>query len=384
MSSYPASLQARLADESPAVLLSEVADAFDEMDPQRLTPQARELHELARFCRFDTIVPWLRDERDALARVRDYARRHAEDEVADLIDQALQGTAQPTPTFTAETRGGPAQTIEVGRVEGVQFDGKDWGGTDIALGFAMEGFIEAVLRDVLGCAEALGLEAPLAVQRRAAAAAETSAIAARSSAAELFATLVGAHAPVMEAGPWDDDAQQVGQPRVDLPLRHVALPAADSAHLARLAARHGDAARELLDMLALHDGAALFTHGDDVGFVLASSDEWDGLLGEAIEWAEGVTWQDDPGEVPRHLYSAIAFGMAPGDSERWLLITEGEHAGKIMLSDTDLIEDRARYESMAHFMATLVHDSVTIIDNGGFLDYAVDGEALKPARYRAQ
>ena len=384
MSAYLASVRARLDGESAAVLLWEIADAFAEVDPGRLDAPASELHERVRFCRFDTIVPWLRDEPHALARVRDHARRHRQDEMARVLDDALDGNPQPSPKVTVSMPGRAEQALPIDPVDAVQWDGKDWGGTDLALGFVMDGFMDIVLGEVLAAADTLPLDAPSAVRRRAEAAAGTASIAAAHSAAELFATLVCAAAPVMLVGRWDDDAQAVAEPHVELPLRHVLFPAADAARIAQLKARHGEAAYALIDLLGLHDGALLFSHGDEVGLVFASSEEWDVLLAEAIEWAEGVTWQDDPAEVPRHLYSAIAFGVVPGDSERWLLITEGEHAGKVMLSDTDLIEDRPRYESMAHFMATLAHDSVAIIDNGGFLSYTVDGESLKPARYRAQ
>jgi hypothetical protein len=73
--------------------------------------------------------------------------------------------------------------------------------------------------------------------------------------------------------------------------------------------------------------------------------------------------------------------MRPGASERWLLITAGEHAGKVMLSDTDLIEDSARFESITEFIATLLDDAARVINCGGYVRYKVDGEERFAVRY---
>lgn len=75
--------------------------------------------------------------------------------------------------------------------------------------------------------------------------------------------------------------------------------------------------------------------------------------------------------------------MIPFDSERWLLITEGEHAGKILLSDTDVIVDEPRFESVRELMATLLHDAGRILGCGGHVRYVVDGDEVFPMRYLA-
>jgi hypothetical protein len=73
--------------------------------------------------------------------------------------------------------------------------------------------------------------------------------------------------------------------------------------------------------------------------------------------------------------------MIPGDSERWLFITEGEHAGKVMLSDTDLIDDQPRFESLAEFFATLLNDAARVLNCGGHVRYDIGGKVLFPIRY---
>lgn len=383
MTSYLASLAARRMDERATVILWEVADAFAEADASTLPARALRLHELVRFCRFDSIAPWLRDEHAALGRVRGFARAHGQEELAGLLDRALAGTPCPPPSFSVTLPGRVPQPLDLPPAsDATRRDGKDWSGTDIAIAFAMEGFEEAVLDALVAAADAFELAAPLAVRRRRDAAARIADAAAGHDAAGLLRALTNAPTPTMELGSWEQYEQRATASVARVPLQHVGYPPADAARIAMLAGRYGPAATELLAMLAVHDGATLFGQDGSFGFVLASSDEWDVLLGQAIEWAETVTWQDDPGSIPPYLRSAIAFGLTPGDSERWLLVTEGEHAGKVMLSDTDVIEDSPRYTSMTHFMATLVDDSASILNNGGYVSYLVDGESLVPLRYR--
>ncbi|MDR2196017.1 MAG: hypothetical protein LBE50_05385, partial [Gallionellaceae bacterium] len=147
----------------------------------------------------------------------------------------------------------------------------------------------------------------------------------------------------------------------------------------RLATQYGEAAAPLLDIHADHDGAVLFIVKGEPGFCMASVGEWDQLKTEVMEWAQQVTWQEDPEEIPKYLHTAIAFGVIPGDSEKWLLITEGEHAGKIMLSDGDVIEDTPRYDSLAEFFAALLCDPAQVLNCGGYIDY---GDDLVPIAYR--
>lgn len=51
--------------------------------------------------------------------------------------------------------------------------------------------------------------------------------------------------------------------------------------------------------------------------------------------------------------------MIRGDSERWLLITKGEHAGN---PATDLVEESPLFESITEFMAKLLDDAARVIN----------------------
>ena len=66
---------------------------------------------------------------------------------------------------------------------------------------------------------------------------------------------------------------------------------------------------------------------------------------------------------------------------RWLLVTEGEHAGRIMLSDTDVIDGRPRFASLAHFLATLLEDTGRILSSGGYVSYGQGEDWFYPLRY---
>ena len=167
-------------------------------------------------------------------------------------------------------------------------------------------------------------------------------------------------------------------------IDHPANPPATAKELAQAQAQFGAAAQELLAIHALHDGAELFRHDDECRFLVAAIDQWGELLQRAIQSAEKVTWQDDKDEIPPYLYSAIAFGMIPGDHARWLLITEGEHAGKIMHSDSDLMDESPRFDSMAQFMSALLQDPARVLNCGGHARYVVDGRERFAVRYREQ
>jgi hypothetical protein len=383
MNTYLESIHQRLASEDPSVLAWELEKAFREAisaDPTWATRRVRELHDLLRFCKFDAIAPWLKNEPDAVARALAFAQHIGDEKVSKILSEALGGKTQGDVQFSVTLPGQESRKLDVDVGEVTRHDGKNWGGTDIALSFAMDGFIEAVVREV-ATARDLELEAPQAERKKAAARRAIEARAQQATAARLFESIVSAKDPAMEVGEWDAfEERRLGGNSV-IEITHDANPPADPETVAALMKQFGSAAHDLLAMYELHDGAALFQQGSECGFYLAPIGEWGDLLEQAIDWAEDVTWQDEKEAIPPYLYSAIAFGMIPGDSERWLLITEGEHAGKIMLSDTDLIEESPRFESITEFMATLLDDAARVINCGGYVRYQVDGEERFAVRY---
>lgn len=384
MSVYLESICDRLASEDPTVLAWELEKAFSEAalaDPAWATPRVRALHDLLRFCKFDAIAPWLKNEPDAVARALAFAQRNGDEKVSKILAEALGGKSQGDVQFSVTLPGRESQKLDVDVGEVTRHDGKNWGGTDIALSFAMDGFIAAVVREVASAAGKFELEAPQAERKKAHAKRAARDRAQQATAASLFETLLSARNPALEVGDWDAfEERRVGGNTV-IEVTHEANPPADPEEVAAMTARYGAAARDLLAMYELHDGAALFQQGSECGFYIAPIGEWGELLERAVDWAEDVTWQDEKEAIPPYLYSAIAFGMIPGDSERWLLITEGEHAGKIMLSDTDLIEESPRFASITEFMATLLDDAARVINCGGYVRYQVDGEERFAVRY---
>lgn len=380
MRNYLQSLAARIDQEDSAVLIWEAAEAFAEADPSALSPPARALHELVRFCELDAIAPWLRNERDVLHRVLAYARNVGADEVAEILGDALNGKPRDV-KFSVSPPGAATKELVVDADESTRFDGVDYGGTDIALSFAMEAFEIAVLRDLAAAADELALDAPVRVQRRAAADATVQASAGALSAAALFKQLVETPNPHVLAGSAEEAEQRSIAGARAVPVSHWLGGPANPASLVAAREQFGSIADELLSVYVLHDGAELFRFEGECGFCLAPMAAWEELLDHAVGWARDVTWQDDEDEIPPYLYSAIAFGLIPGDSERWLFITEGPHAGKIMLSNSDLIEDQARFDSLAHFFSAMVHDTGRVLGSGGYVRYEVAGEELFPIAY---
>jgi len=381
MMKYLASLAERIEKEDPNVIIWEVGQAFDEVDPATLSPRAFELYELVSFCMNDGIAPWLKDKRDALTRARDYARKIGDQRVLDLLDDALSGDPQPEVTFSVALPGQAPRKLEIDAGEVTKFGGVDWGGTDIALSFAMDGFTDAVLRELIEASHEFDLQAPLAVRRRVQADSKISSEVSAQTAVEIFQKIISAKNPVIEAGQWEDAENGVTARATPVPIRHIVNSPAPTKLLSKLTKKYGPIVSDLLSIYAAHNGAELFQYKGECGFYLAPIEQWDNLHAQAVEWAESVTWQADKSDVPPYLYSAIAFGMIPGDSERWLFITEGQHAGKIMLSDADLIDDQPRFVGVAHFLSTLLNDVGRILNCGGYIRYAIGDTELFPIRY---
>ena len=252
----------------------------------------------------------------------------------------------------------------------------------MALSFAMDGFTEAVLQEVLAARNTIALEAPRAVRARESAEKTVGdAVAAGETAASLFRKIVTARNPRVVAGPWEDaEVRRVDRAR-RVPVTHVAYSPAPASLLKSISGKYGAVADELLAVYAIHNGAELFMAEGEAGFCLVPIEHWGEMLAHAMEWAEDVTWQDEEEEIPSYLRSAIAFGLIPGDHERWILVTEGPHAGTVMLSDTDVIDDEPRFRTLADFFGTLLLDSARILNSGGHVRYGPDDQEVFPIRY---
>jgi hypothetical protein len=381
---YLEGIEKRLESEHPSVVVWEVAEAFAELhavDPEAFTPRMTELYELVRFCNFDAIAPWLRDEREAVVRAARFAEKIGDTEVARILHDTLAGRPQKEAKISVTLPAG-TKVLEIEPPEECAYDGVNYAGTDIALCFVMDGFMLAVLKELVAARGEIALGAPLKNRVRAKADDAVRERQGGASVPELFRQLAKARKPRMAAGTWEQFEERDAKKAKRIPLRHIAYDAPSAKLLKATTAHFGAAASEILSAYALHDGAELFVSEGECGFYLAPMAEWPVLLERAVEWAEKVTWNDEKDEIPKYLYSAIAFGLIPGDSERWLLVTEGPHAGTVMLSDTDLIEDEPRFASFGEFLAALLADAPRVLNSGGHVRYpAPDGEELFPVRY---
>lgn len=260
----------------------------------------------------------------------------------------------------------------------------EWGATDLALSLVDEDLDAAILDHLAEQRAQFDLIAPAAVQARDAMADRIAALAGSSSAAELLGRFAAhpngrMHACLSEYDRSGDEKKDC----LDLPVTHQFADPADPVRIAALRKQYGAPAAALLDAYALHDGAALYMVREEAGFHFLPIEAWAEHGEMVMDWARNVTWNDDPEELPPYLESAIAFGYTPGDSERWILITEGQWAGQVMLSDTDAIDDAPRFESIAAFFAALTLDIENVLGNGGFVSY-VDGKTdglYYPVRY---
>src|SRR5690606_16971500 len=116
MSDYLKNLAQRKNKKSPIVLLWEVAQAFAEADPQsiaRTSPRARELYDLVRFVKFDSIASWLREEREVVERALAFSLTLEDKNLSNILTSALAGTAQPKAVFTVKLPSSEPHVLDV-------------------------------------------------------------------------------------------------------------------------------------------------------------------------------------------------------------------------------------------------------------------------------
>jgi len=146
-----------------------------------------------------------------------------------------------------------------------------------------------------------------------------------------------------------------------------------------LAKLNRKSAQELKQIYALHDGAELFVVDGAPGLILAPMAQWDELLYELENRLS--LYFGSVQRIPAGVRSAIAFAYVPGDSERWLLITNGKYAGSVRLSDMDSIDGTPNFATLAHFFEALATNPISILSNGGYVQYMRDGKRYFPAKY---
>ena len=301
-----------------------------------------------------------------------FARERGMSLFADILDDALAGICR------AERVAGNPVPKGLGQ-------GQDWASTDWALtGMAINGtdIMPAILDYVAEHSAEIVLGAPAAVRARDATDTEIADLARSAPASELLERLLQHQEPKILALPTYDPARSVGVRPAEVSVHHIAFGPADGVKLAELRARFGSAASDLLDVYAVHDGAELFGElGRSVpALYLNPVDRWQTELECVLDWAADVA-EDEGTEVPEFLPTAIPFAQIDGDSECWLLITQGKFAGAVMRSHDDVFEEVTRYPSISHFMAALIVNGAAVIRSGGYISY--DGLGTRAAWFPA-
>ncbi|MEQ1516110.1 MAG: hypothetical protein ABL931_06435 [Usitatibacteraceae bacterium] len=359
-------LLSRREREGASVLLWELRDALKEKrsSGKLLSEVERKVLALCLVQNCDGIAELIPAERESIAIAALFASEHGFAETARLLTDVLADKPAAGPVSLV------AKTLGVEK--SIPLPYQRWGATDLALTFADEALNDAILDFVVANFAAFELNAPKEVAEREAKAGTVEALAASASAVALIERLLTHRQPVIRAQIREDERRGGKTDWIEVPVVHRAGGPAPANEVAALRKKLGSPADALLDIYAKFNGLELFATTAETALYFVSVEQWSEHHDAVMSWATEVTWGGEPEEIPDYLHTAIAFGYTPGDSERWLLITEGEHAGKIMLSDTDVIDDSPRFESIGHFVATLVLDMARVIGNGGYISYSKD------------
>lgn len=366
MDPYIKKLLAQRAKRAPVELTWELHDALREKRDRgaKLLPvEQAALH----YCIVSTgdgegIEYALRESKESIGITAEFAAQRGLAETAKILGDAAKGKPCDKPvSFSAGMPGQEMQPLDVPL-------GK-WGATDIVLSMLDEDLDGAIIDFVAEHAAEFALDAPAEVAEQDRRDEQVSKLAAARSAVELMDALLAHRNPRIRALLREDERRGKPTDWLELPVQHRTHGPAKPKVIEGLRKQYGPAADELLDLYLRHDGCDLFIANGEPGFMFAPIADWPSHRERVMEWAREVTWADEPDEVPDYLESSIPFGWIDGDSERWLLVTRGPHAGRVMLSDTDVIEDEPRFQSIGEVLASLTLDTRRILGSGGYVSY---------------
>ncbi len=366
---YLVRLAAKRGKVDADILTWELLEALNEKRESAAPLSAGEQRTLdlctVRHC--DGIEEILFTNRNAIAVSAQFADQSGFTETARILADVLQDKPVAGPVSV---------TVKVNGVEtSVPLPACRWGATDLALSFADTALDDAILDFAMVKAGSFALETPGAVATKDNIADRITALATSESAIAIIESMLLHRKPRIRAQIRSDERTGGDDDCIEISVVHRSGNPAPSALLVKLRKQYGNAADALLDIYAKYDGLELFATQDETAFHFLPIAVWREHHEDVMRWCAEVTWQDAPDEIPDYLHTAIPFGYTPGDSERWLLITEGQHAGKVMLSDTDSIEDEARFESIACFAAALMLDVDGTVGVGGLVSYEKDGSS---------
>lgn len=204
---------------------------------------------------------------------------------------------------------------------------------------------------------------------------------ARAGIGAMLQALAAARLPriLARAAEWDIDNAGAPAARMAVAVQHD-LHHAPPGPVARLG--DGVPARQLSELYAAANGAELFVplqhEPREAGLRLIPDHEWDG------EREQVMTWLTLGGEEPpAWAASLVPIASLPGDASRWVVPLEGPLAGAVLYANEDVHEARARYASVAHFIAALRLCPEQVLGVGGYVSYVVPEHAfmLYPQAY---
>jgi hypothetical protein len=363
MASYASKLVEQRGKRDDAELAWELAEALNEKRSrgEALTPSEQIAWHAYVVATCDGIEDVLSSSPESVKATADFARRRGLSKTAEILSNAAMDVPVPGPVSMQGRIGGREISIPlpIGK----------WGATDLMLSMIDENLETAILDFVAENASDFDVGPSTKTTREDAFASKVAALAASRTPVQLLDELLSHRNPRIRAQLPDD--QHTGTPSdwLEVPVVHRPNAPADATRIARLATEYGPAAESLLELYAKHNGAELFVAKGEPGFVLLPIEAWPEHIADVMDWARQVTWQDEPEEIPGYLESSIPFGHIPGDSERWLLITQGEHAGKVMLSDSDVSVEEPRFASLAEVFAAMIVDVKRVVGCGGYVSY---------------
>jgi hypothetical protein len=184
------------------------------------------------------------------------------------------------------------------------------------------------------------------------------------------------------AGEWAIENEGAPADTVEVPVRHQPRKAT-LGPATRL--DEGEVAAQVRALYEFSNGGSLFVPTQhqpmEPGLELIPDGLWEAQREHVMTWVSMGMAED---EVPAWARSVIPFAALPGDAGRWVVVTEGPHAGAVMMAAGDIHEEHVRYRSLAHFIAALRLFPQEILGCGGYVRYTAPGSelALFPEGYR--
>ncbi len=367
MTTYIDTLLAQRGQRSDIELAWELRSALEKTltSGRKLNPAEMLALQVCTVAHCDGIESILKSKRKCIQAAADFTREHGLTQTAKILADVVKGVPVPGPvSMSANIRG---QDVPVTLPPELN---DKWAATDLTLSLIDESMDDAVLDYVAEHrAEFAGIEAPPDVVKKNTMQARIAALAAKKSALEIVQELLTHNKPRMRACVCEPDRTGKASDWLEVPVVHRAQTPLAPKKVEQLRVRHGDAADALLAIYAAANGVEFFVAKNEPGFILLSVEDWKEGIGRVMSWARDVDFQDEPDEIPNYLEHAIPFGLIPGDARFWLLVTQGKHAGKVMLSGDDVLDDQPRYDSIGEFFAALMLDIPRVLGSGGYVSY---------------